>query len=200
MSRDRSWEDEWRATWLSDRAYVSTLDGWVRRRMIAHHGAADREALHESVGPWTIDGLVSDVHRHAGADRWLWATTSLCFLQELLFCIDDGGVDLSRHLGGGFADEIEALRDLRNVVAHPAKMPVKSSARSGEKKEHAVDSFCARMGHDQEFWGFAAELLGNWSLFSDRRVTRFALRRLNTTGRAYVRQLVASKSIDLPTR
>ncbi len=200
MSRARSWEDEWRATWLSDRAYVSTLDGWVRRRMIAHHAAADREALHESVGPWTIDGLVSDVHRHAAAGHWLWATTSICFLQELLFCIEDGGVDLSRHLGNGFADEIEALRDLRNVVAHPANMPVPDDARAGVKNEHAVDSFCARMEHDQEFWGFAVELLGNWSLFSDRRVTRFALRRLNTTGRAYVRQLVASKSIDLPTR
>ena len=79
-------------------------------------------------------------------------------------------------------------------------MPVPDGARAGEKKEHAVDSFCARMDHDQEFWGFAVELLGNWSLFSDRRVTRFALRRLNTSGRAYVRQLQASKSIDLPTR
>jgi hypothetical protein len=77
VSRDRSWEDEWCATWLSDRTHVSTLDGWVRRQMIAHHAAADREALHESVGPWTIDGLVSDVHRHAAAGHWLWATTSI---------------------------------------------------------------------------------------------------------------------------
>jgi hypothetical protein len=200
VSGARSWEDEWRATWLSDRAYVNALDGWVRRRMIAHHAAADREARHESVGPWTVDGLVSDVHRHASASHWLWATTSICFLQELLFCIDDGGVELSRHLGAGFADEIEALRDLRNVIAHPAKMPEKSNARAGEKKEHAVDSFCARMERDHEFWEFAVELLGNWSLFSDRRVTRFALRRLNTAGRAYVRQLGSSKSVDLPRR
>lgn len=192
MSLDRSWEDEWRATWLSDGAYTNTLDGWVRRRMIAHHRVAEREAVHESVGPWTVDGLVSDVHRHAIAGRWLWATTALCFIQELLFCIDDGGVDMARHLGG-FTDEVKTLRYLRNVIAHPAKMPVKTG-------ENSVDEFCYRMERDPEFWTFAAELLDNWSLFADHRVTRFSLRRLNTAGRAYVRQLVSAGSIDLPTR
>lgn len=181
MSLDRAWEDEWRATWLSDAAYTSTLDGWARRRMIEHHRAADREAYAESVGPWTVDGLVSDVHRHAVAGRWLWATTAICFVQELLFCIDDGGVDMSRHLSG-FTDEVKTLRYLRNAVAHPAKMPVRTG-------ENSVDELCFRMERDPEFWEFASELLGNWSLFADHRVTRFALRRLNTAGRAYVRQL-----------
>ena len=133
MTLDRSWEDEWRAAWLSDAAYTSTLDGWVRRRMIVHHVAAGRGAHHESVGPWTVDGLVSDVHRHAVAGRWLWATTAICFVQELLFCIDDGGVDMSRHLSD-FTDVVKTLRYLRNVIAHPANMPV-------EGGENSVDEF-----------------------------------------------------------
>jgi hypothetical protein len=45
------------------------------------------------------------------------------------------------------------------------------------------------MDRDPEFAQFAAELIGNWSLFGDRRVTVFALRRLNTAGRGYIRQL-----------
>lgn len=61
MTLDRSWEDEWAATWLKDRAYVAALDGWVRRRMVAHYAKADRSAVPESIGPWTIDGLVSDI-------------------------------------------------------------------------------------------------------------------------------------------
>jgi hypothetical protein len=182
VTLNRSWHDEWGATWLSDGAYTSMLDRWVRRRMILHHQAASRTAVHESVGPWTIDGLVSDVHRHATAGRWLWATTSVCFVQELLFCIDDGGVDMSQHLAAGFTDEVKTLRYLRNVLAHPAKMPVKTGANS-------VDEFCYRMDRDPEFYDFAPELLGNWSLFADHRVTRFAIRRLNTAGRAYARQL-----------
>jgi hypothetical protein len=193
VTLNRSWEDEWAATWLSDGAYVAALDGWVRRRMIAHHENAERKAVPESVGPWTVDGLVSDVRRHAIAGRWLWATTGICFIQELLFCIDDGAVDMSRHLDDGFTDEVKTLRYLRNVIAHPAKMPVKAS-------ENSVDEFCYRMERDPEFWMFAAELLDNWSLFADPRVTRFALRRLNTAGRAYVRQLVAARTIEYPTR
>jgi hypothetical protein len=141
VNLDRSWEDEWRATWLCDGAYTSMLDGWVRLRMILHHQAADRVAVHESVGPWTIDGLASDIHRHATAGRWLWATTAICFVQELLFCIDDGGVDLSRHLSVGFTDEVKTLRYLRNVLAHPARMPVKTS-------ENSADEFCYRMERD----------------------------------------------------
>lgn len=193
MSVDRPWEAEWAATWLSDGAYVAALDGWVRRRMIAHHASAGRKAIGESVGPWTIDGLVSDLHRHATAGRWQWATTAICFIQELLFCIDDGAVDMSRHLDSGFIDEVKTLRYLRNVVAHPAKMPAPSG-------ECSVDELCYRMERDPEFWAFAAELLDNWSLFADHRVTRFALRRLNTAGRAYVRQLVAAGSIERPSR
>lgn len=192
---------EWSETWLFDRAYVTTLDVWVRRRMTAHHAAANREALPESIGPWTIDGLVSDVHRHATAGHWLWATTAISVIQELLFCIDDGGVDLSRHLGT-FRDDVQTLRYLRNVIAHPANMPVTATAKTKdkEKTENSADKFCFRMERDPEFLDFAAELFGNWSLFSDHRVTRFALRRLNTAGRAYVKQLVASGSIEFPTR
>jgi hypothetical protein len=193
MSLDRPWDAEWAATWLSDRAYVAALDGWVRRRVIAHHAGAERKAVGESVGPWTIDGLVSDVHRHATASRWQWVTTAICFIQELLFCIDDGTVEMSRHLDSGFIDEVKTLRYLRNVIAHPAKMP----ASSGES---SVDELCYRMERDPEFWAFSAELLDNWSLFADHRVTRFALRRLNTAGRAYVRQLVAAGSIERPAR
>jgi hypothetical protein len=84
--------------------------------MIRHHQAADRSAVHESVGPWTVDALVSDVHRHATAGRWLWATAAVCFLQELLFCIDDGGVEVSRHVSSSFFDEVRTLRYLRNVI------------------------------------------------------------------------------------
>ena len=182
MTLNRSWEAEWSATWPSDGAYVATLDAWVRRRMIAHHAAADREAFHESVGPWTIDGLVSDIHRHATAARWLWASTAISFVQELLFCIEDGSVDVSRHLSSGFTDEVKTLRYLRNVLAHPARMPMKVG-------ENSVDEFCFRVERDPEFYEFAPELIDNWSLFADHRVTRFALRRLNTAGRAYARQL-----------
>ena len=193
MTFSRSWESEWAETWLSDGAYVATLDGWVRRRMIAHHENAERRAVPDSVGPWTIDGLVSDIHRHATARRWLWATTGICFAQELLFCINDGAVDMSIHLDDSFTDQVKTLRYLRNVVAHPANMPVKSG-------ENSVDQFCYRMERDPEFWMFAAELLDNWSLFADQRVTRFALRRFNTAGRNYVRQLVNAKSIEHPAR
>jgi hypothetical protein len=198
-SSDRPWKDEWGATWLSDDAYTKALDAWVRRRMIAHHDAAERGAVHESVGPWTIDALVSDVHRHATAGRWLWATTAICFAQELLFCINDGGVDMSRHLGN-FTDEVKTLRYLRNVIAHPANMPAKASTKADEKAEHSADEFCYRMERDPEFWKFAADLHGNWSLFADHRVTRFALRRLNTAGRSYVRQLLAAGGIEPPAR
>ena len=67
-------------------------------------------------------------------------------------------------------------------------------------ERHAVTLPTDPGERDAEFWEFAAELLDNWSLFADHRVTRFALRRFNTAGRAYVRQLVASRSIDYPTR
>ncbi|HET7499926.1 MAG TPA: hypothetical protein VFK02_02960 [Kofleriaceae bacterium] len=182
MSLDRSWQNDWAETWLSDPAYVSTLDHWVRRRHVQHHEAAERQAAYGTVGPWTVAGLVSDVHRHAIASHWLWATTAICFLQELVFCIDDGGVDMSRHLSDDFIDEVKTLRYLRNVVAHPAKMPVKTG-------ENSVDQLCFRMEREPQFWSFAPELLDNWSLFADHRVTRFALRRINTAGRAYGRQL-----------
>ena len=98
------------------------------------------------------------------ASHWLWATTAICFLQELLFCIDDGGVDMSRHLSDDFIDEVKTLRYLRNVVAHPAKMPVKTG-------ENAVDQLCFRMEREPQFWSFAPELLDNWSMFADHRVT-----------------------------
>lgn len=181
MTLDRSWNDEWRATWLSDAAYTSALDIWVRGRMIEHHQAVGRAAHPDSVGPWTVDGLVSDVQRHARAGRWLWATTALCFAQELIFCIDDGGVNTSRSLAAR-TDEVETLRYLRNVIAHPAKMPVASD-------ENSIDEFCFRMERDPEFYEFAADLIDNSSLFADHRVTRFALRRLNAAARWYVRQL-----------
>jgi hypothetical protein len=45
------------------------------------------------------------------------------------------------------------------------------------------------MQREPAFYEFAPSLLDNWSLFADHRVTRFALRRLNTAGRAYGRQL-----------
>lgn len=182
MSLDHTWEEEWRRTWLSDAAFTNALDAWVRRRMIEHHGAVERQANKDNVGPWTIERLVSDVHRHATSGRWLWATTAICFTQELLFCIDDGGVDLSRHLSGGFADEVRTLRYLRNVIAHPAKMPVMTG-------ENSADEFSFRMERERDFYEFAPELLDDWSLFADHRVTRFALRRLNVAGRAYGRQL-----------
>jgi len=182
VTYERSWEDEWSRTWLADASYASALDGWVRRRMVEHHEAVGRQADQLSVGPWTIDRLVSDIHRHAKATRWLWATTAICFMQELLFCIDDGGVDLSRHLSTSFTDEVLTLRYLRNVIAHPARMP-------GDAAENSADQFCFRMERDPEFWEFASELLGNGALFGDHRVTRFALRRLNIAGRAYGRQL-----------
>jgi hypothetical protein len=182
VSLEYSWQDDWTATWLSDPAYVRMLDGWVRRQHVEHHAIAERRAHDGTVGPWTIAGLVSDVHRHAMARHWLWATTAICFTQELLFCIDDGGVDLSRNLSNDFTDEVKTLRYLRNVIAHPAKMPVKVG-------ENSADQLCFRMERDSEFWAFAPELLDNWSLFADHRVTRFALRRLNTAGRAYGRQL-----------
>ena len=72
----------------------------MRRRHIEHHEAAERRAYDDTVGPWTIAGLVGSIHRHAIANNWSWATTAICFVQELLFCIDDGGVDMSRHLSG----------------------------------------------------------------------------------------------------
>jgi hypothetical protein len=182
VTYDRSWESEWGRTWLADAAYTSTLDGWVRRRMVEHHAAVGRQADQLSVGPWTIDSLVNDIHRHATAARWLWATTAICFVQELLFCIEDGGVEPSRHLSTGVTGEVLTLRYLRNVIAHPARMP-------DDATENSADQFCFRMERDPEFWEFASELLGNWSLFGDHRVTRFALRRLNIAGRAYSRQL-----------
>ena len=77
MSRDRSWEEDWRETWLADAAYVSMLDRWVRRRHIEHHEAAERRAHDDTVGPWIIAGLVGDTHRHAIANNWLWATTAI---------------------------------------------------------------------------------------------------------------------------
>jgi len=179
---DHSWEQEWRRTWLSDAAFTSALDGWVRRRMIEHHEVAKRQANRDTVGPWMVERLVSDVHRHATSGRWIWATTAICFTQELLFCVDDGGVDTSRHLSSSFADEVRTLRYLRNVIAHPAKMPEESG-------ENPVDEFCYRMERERDFYEFAPELLDDWSLFADHRVTRFALRRLNVAGRAYGRQL-----------
>jgi hypothetical protein len=150
--------------------------------MIEHYEVAERRAELGTLGPWTLDGLVVDVHRHAAAGRWLWATTAICLVQELLFCVDDGGVDMSRHLSGGFADEVRTLRYLRNVIAHPAKMPVKTG-------ENSADEFCFRMEREPAFYELAPSLLDNWSIFADHRVTRFALRRLNTAGRAYGRQL-----------
>jgi hypothetical protein len=45
------------------------------------------------------------------------------------------------------------------------------------------------MERESAFYELAPSLLDNWSLFADHRVTRFALRRLNTAGRAYGRQL-----------
>jgi len=182
VSLDRSWQDEWGRAWLSDSEFTTALDGWVRRRMIEHYEVAERRAELGTLGPWTLDGLVADVHRHAAAGRWLWATTAICLVQELLFCIDDGGVDMSRHLSGDFADEVRTLRYLRNVIAHPAKMPVTTG-------ENSADEFCFRMERDPALYELAPSLLDNWSLFADHRVTRFALRRLNTAGRAYGRQL-----------
>jgi len=90
--------------------------------------------------------------------------------------------DMSHHLSDDFIDEVKTLRYLRNVVTHPAKMPVKTG-------ENSVDQLCFRMEREPQFWSFAPELLDNGSLFADHRVTRFALRRLNTAGRAYGRQL-----------
>jgi len=110
-----------------------------------------------TVGPWTVDGLVSDVHRHASAGRWLWATTAICLLQELLFCIDDGGVDMSRHLSD-FTDEVRTLRTCARDRAH------REDAREGRRE--SADEFCFRMERDSEFWMFAPELLDNWP--SDR--------------------------------
>jgi hypothetical protein len=147
--------------------------------MLTHHQDRERAALPESLGPWTVDGLASDVHRHALADRWLWATTAICFLQELLFCIDDGGIHPSKRLGA-FTDEVQALVYLRNVIAHPANL----GADATSAKE-----FCYRMDRDPEFQDFSTDLMENWSLFARDQVTRFALRRLNTAGRAYARQL-----------
>jgi len=182
VSFTRSWDAELGATWLDDPSLVSALDVWVRRRMLEHHRRAARPAQQDSLGPWTVDGLVSEIRRHAHSGHWSWATTAICFLQELLFCIDDGAVELSRHLATSFVDEVLTLRYLRNVIAHPARMPVVVG-------ENAVDELCFRMDRDPEFAQFAAELIGNWSLFGDRRVTVFALRRLNTAGRGYIRQL-----------
>jgi hypothetical protein len=113
----------------------------------------------------------------------------ICLVQELLFCVDDGGVDMSRHLSGDFADEVRTLRYLRNVIARPAKMPVKTD-------ENSADEFCFRMEREPAFYELAPSLLDNWSLFADHRVTRFALRRLNTAGRAYGRQFGCCRSVQ----
>lgn len=48
MNLDRSWQDDWAKTWLSDPAYVSTLDHWVRQRHVQYHEAAERQALGSS--------------------------------------------------------------------------------------------------------------------------------------------------------
>jgi len=89
---------------------------------------------------------------------------------------------MSRHLSGDFADEVRTLRYLRNIIARPAKMPVKTG-------ENSADEFCFRTEREPAFYELAPSLLDHWSRFADHRVTRFALRRLNTAGRAYGRQL-----------
>jgi hypothetical protein len=51
---------------------------------------------------------------------------------------------MSRHLSGDFADEVRTLRYLRNGIAHPAKMPVKTG-------ENSADAFCFRMEREPAF-------------------------------------------------
>lgn len=181
----RSWVDEWGETWLSRPETIQRIDGWVRERLVSHHQKAHRAAAHDSVSPWSIDALVADVDRFAQSTDWLWATTSICLLQELLFCADDGGIRASRSVPNSILDEVTTLRLLRNALFHPANIAPTSS----KDVDPALEQLSFRMDRDPEFANFAADLMGNWSFLASRPVTVFALRRLNSAGREYARQL-----------
>ena len=176
----RSWADEWRATWLADDTFVFLLDGWARRQLTEHHARAGRAASVESVGPWSVGGLASDVGRFAATQNWLWASMDLCQLQELVFCAADGGLKASNNVPRWINITVDQLRLVRNALMHPAF----SASNGGEPHVELLRPLLER---DPDFAKLAKDLESDRSMMATRPLTVFTLRRVNSTVREYRR-------------
>ena len=80
----KSWDEEFSATWLGDPDFVARYDEWSRTRAVHHRP----DAQAESALPWTVDLLVADIKRFGADGRWLWCTSAIALLAELIFGID----------------------------------------------------------------------------------------------------------------
>src|SRR5262249_51150251 len=112
----------------------------------------------------------ADAHRdrRTGRDTAAEAAAMVC-----------AAVEVSRHVSSGFLDEVRARRYLRNVIAHPAKLPVTTG-------ETSVAESCFRMERDPEFWAFAAELPAHSRMRCDDDGSRRRRRRTTSTMRLIV--------------
>lgn len=175
----KSWREEFSATWLDDPDFVARYDEWSRTRAVHHRP----DAQAESALPWTVDLLVADIKRFGADGRWLWCTSAIALLAELIFGIDAGGVFASdgRHRFD-LAQNVTALRELRNACFHPAFQ--NAGAGSGTPP---IENIIEILDNDDDgaVREAAVRFAVDWSYLAGRPVTSFALRQMDSAGRLY---------------
>lgn len=180
----KPWNEEISTTWLKEPAFVRSLDGWVREQLVEHRP----DAKTESVAAWTVEMLSAEVHRLGAEGRWLWCTSAVSLLAELVFCAADGGVfpSASARYRDDFAKDVGALRVVRNAVFHPAFQ----NRDAGSGKPHVEELFVLLDNDDDaDVRDAALRMAVDWSYLAARPVTSFALRKLNSAGRIYANEL-----------
>ena len=186
----KHWLGEVGQTWLGDNDLVAEFDRWVRARLV-HHRRTEGPTQ-ESVAPWTVDVLVRDIKGLGHGNRWLWCTSAISLLAELVFCADAGGPFPSSTTSHRYDLNlvVGALRTVRNATLHPAfQLPDGDQQPPIRRLYNLLDN-----DDDQEVREAAYELADNWSFLAKRPITSYALRQLNSGGRLY------GKALGLPGR
>lgn len=159
---------------------------------MAHRG--EGAAAPESVAPWSVNMLATEIEEFGRDRRWLWCTAAIVLMAELVFCADAGGIFPARDNKYGNLDaDMEALRIVRNATFHPAFQ----SGTSGSGQPPIERLFVLLDNDDDaEVREVAIRLATDWSYFATRPITSYALRKLNSGGHLYVDRLHASGRLE----
>lgn len=170
----RSWTEEIRRTWLADPDLVRRADDFVRGELARHRGLSPHER--ENVTAWSIERIATDVDAFATTNRWLWVTTGICVIAELLFAAKGGTIFRIGDVPPNPA--LRALHILRNAMFHPAHV---HSGGSGEP--HVVQLVEHLRGNGDA--DLADKLERNWAFLAERPIAAFAVRMLDGAARTH---------------
>jgi hypothetical protein len=180
MTTARPWSALVEGTWLGRPPTRATLDGWIGERAGRTRGL--RPVAWGSAIPLKVETAHQALLALGREHQWLMCTTTIALTAELLLASGEGGT-LTSQTPTAWPREvrpsIEALTHVRNACCHPAHY-------SGNSGVPHIQRLISHINvNDAEEAPLASDLSEAWAAFAERRVSEFALRKLDHVGRAF---------------